>query len=61
MVYKYLDKTSRDTTTHTGTGIISEDIQLASELRRPITRKFKRHEICSSFRDNIWGANLADM
>ena len=59
MVYKFLDKKSRDITTHTG--IISEDIQLASELHRLMTRKFNKCKIYSSFQGNIWGANIADM
>ena len=35
--------------------------QLANELRRHIIREFKRRKVYSSFRDNIWGANLADI
>ena len=51
MIYKFFDK--KYTTTH------YVDQQLAQELRRPITRKFERHKIYSSYRDNIWGADLA--
>ena len=28
---------------------------------KPIIRKFKKRKVCSSFRDNIWGVDLADM
>ena len=35
--------------------------QLANELHRQIIRKFKRRKVYSSFRDNIWGEDLADM
>ena len=35
--------------------------QLASELHKQIIRKFKRRKIYSSFRDNIWSVDLADM
>ena len=35
--------------------------QLANELHRQIIRKFKIRKVCSSFRDNIWGVDLADM
>ena len=35
--------------------------QLANEFHRPIVRKFKRRKVYSSFRENIWGADLADM
>ena len=38
-----------------------ENIQLADELHKPIIRKFKKRKVYSSFRDNIWGADLADM
>ena len=31
------------------------------ELHKPITRKFKRHKVYSSFKDNICGVDLADM
>ena len=35
--------------------------KLAEELHRPITRKFGKRKVHSSFKDNIWGANLVDM
>ena len=36
--------------------------ELAEELRKPIIRKFKKKEkVYSSFIENIWGADLADM
>ena len=35
--------------------------QLANELHRQIIRKFKRRKVYSSFRDNIWAVDLADM
>ena len=60
MVYNYFDKKAGDTSTHAGTEI-SENQQLANELRRPITRKFKDYKIYSSFTYNIWGTDLADM
>ena len=56
MVYKFFDKKSK------GSGIINEpNYQLANELHKPIIRKFKKRKVYSSFRDNIWGINLADM
>ena len=57
MVYKFFDKKS------SGSGIINnkQNIQLADELHKPIIRKFKKRKVYSSFRDNIWGADLADM
>ena len=58
MVYKVFDKKSR------GTGIkneIKQNQQLANELHKRIIRKFKKRKVYSSFKDNIWGADLADM
>ena len=56
MVYKFFDKKSR------GSGITNEpNYQLAEELYKPIIRKFKKRKVYSSFRDNIWGVDLADM
>ena len=58
MVYKVFDKKSK------GTGVkneIKENQQLANELQKPIIRKFRKRKVYSSFSDNIWGVNLADM
>ena len=35
--------------------------QLAEELHKPIIRSFKKRTVHSGFKDNIWGADLADM
>ena len=35
--------------------------QLAEELHKPIIKNFKRRKVYSSFKDNIWGVDLADM
>ena len=35
--------------------------QLANELDTPIIRTFKRRKVYSSFKDNIWVADLADL
>ena len=35
--------------------------QLANELHKQIIKKFKRRKVYYSFRDNIWGVDLADM
>ena len=58
MVYKFFDKKSK------GTGIkneIKQNQQSANELHEPIIRKFKKRKVYSSFKDNIWGVDLADM
>ena len=40
---------------------VNENIKLANELRKPIIKKFNKRKVDSSFKDNIWGADLADM
>ena len=57
MVYKFFDKKSSGT----GVAAIESNYQLTNELHRQIIRKFQRQKVYSSFRDNIWGVNLADM
>ena len=47
-----------------GSGIKNKIIsnkELPEELHKPIIRKFKKRKVHSSFIDNIWGADLADM
>ena len=57
MVYKFVDKKSKG-----GNINIPLDFneQLAEELHKPVIRKFKK-KVYSGFKDNIWGADLADM
>ena len=58
MVYKFFDKKSA------GSGVnipLEFNEQLAKELHKPIIRKFKKRKVYSGFKDNIWGADLADM
>ena len=58
----FLDKKSASLNKSSGSGIVNEpNYQLANELHKPIIRKFKKRKIYSSFRDNIWGVDLADM
>ena len=57
MVCKFFDKTL-------GSGVnneIEQNQQLAEELHKPIIRKFKKGRVYSSFKDNIWGADLANI
>ena len=54
MVYKFFDSKISGS----GAKLIPENEQLANELHKPITRKF---EVYSTFKDNIWGVDLADM
>ena len=57
MVYKFFDKKTAGN--HIKSMLQNE--QLAKELHKPIIRKFKKRKVYSSFKDNIWGADLADM
>ena len=44
-----------------GSGVATgPNYQLANELHKQIIRTFKRRKVYSSFRDNIWGVDLAD-
>ena len=54
MVYKFFDKKSKGTR-------IKQNQQLANELHKPIIRKFKKRKVYSSFKNNIWSVDLADM
>ena len=57
MVYNFFRKKSKVS----GVNIPLEfNEQLAKELHKPIIRKFKEIKVYSGFKDNIWGADLAD-
>ena len=56
MVYKFFDKESA------GSGVNTmPNYQHANEIHRQIIRKFKKRKVYSSFKDNIWGVDLADV
>ena len=64
MTYKFFDKKSAAA----GSGVatlenksMSNQLQLVNEVHKPIIRKIKRRRVYSSFKDNIWGVDLADM
>ena len=58
MVYKFFDKKSNGS----GGNISLEfNEQFAEELHKPIIKNFKNVTVFSRFKDNIWGADLADM
>ena len=43
-----------------GAKLIPQNKQLANELHKPIIRKFEKRKVYSTFKDNIWGVDLAD-
>ena len=60
VVYKFLDKKSagRGVNMHANN---ERPLDLAEELHKPIIRKFLKRMVYSGFKDNIWGADVADM
>ena len=62
MVYKLFDKKSKGSgAKHVNTKLIPQNEQLAEEIHKTIIRKFKKKKSISTFKDDIWGADLADM
>ena len=65
MAYRFFDKKSqgsdRPLSSASQLANNKENIQLADELHKPIIRKLKKRKVYSSFKDNIWGGDLADM
>ena len=71
MVYKFFDKKSasladksivRSGAKHVNnTKLAPQNQQLAEELYKPIIKKFEKRKVHAAFKDNIWGADLADM
>ena len=70
MVYKFFDKKSALLNKSTGSGIAAllanksanePNYQLANEVHKPITRKFKKRKVYSFFGDKISSVDLADM
>ena len=54
MVYKFFDKNSAGG----GVNMHANNEKLAEELHKP---NIKKRTVYSGFKDNIWGADLADM
>ena len=71
MVYKFFDsKVASPDKKSEGSGakhvnnntkIAPQNQQLAEELNKPIIKKLKKRKVHAAFKDNIWGADLADM
>ena len=69
MVYKFFDskvaspdkKSVGSGANRVNTKITPQNEQLAEELHKPIITKFKKRKVNSTFKDNIWGVDLADM
>ena len=73
MVYKFFDKKSTSLNKSDslqkfskGSGIANKsanepNYQLANELHKPVIKKIEKRKVCSYFKDNIWGVDLADI
>ena len=61
MVYKFVDKKSMGSGFKKLKHTARSSSILADELHKPITRKFDKRKVCSQFKYNIWGVDLADM
>ena len=58
MVYKFFDKKLKGGDVNMP---LEFNEQWAEELHKPIIRNFKKRAVYFGFKDNIWGAYLADM
>ena len=66
MVYKSFDsKVALPDKKFEGSGVNTklapQNQQLAEELHKPIIKKFGKRKVHAALKDNIWGADLADM
>ena len=63
MVYNFFDKNSSGANTSGGAikSKVMSNQELAEKLHKLIIRKFKKRKVYSSFEDNIWDTDLADM
>ena len=65
MVYKFFNKKSIGSGTAKSTAepsaLARNSSILADERHKPIIRKFNKRKVYSQFKDNIWGADLAEM
>ena len=57
MVYTFFNKKSAGS----GVNMHANNEKLAEELDKPIIKFFLKRTVCSRFKDNIWGADLADI
>ena len=63
MVYKIFDKKAMGSGINTpkSSSLERSSSILASELYKPVTKKFNKRKVYSQFKDNIWEVDLADM
>ena len=62
MLYNFFDKKSKGSRVSTlGNKYVSQNQQFAEKLHKPIIKKFKKRKVHAAFKNNISGADLADM
>ena len=63
MVYKFFDSKVEGTGAKNvnNTKLTPQNQQLPEKLHKPIIKKFEKRKVYAAFKDNIWGADLADM
>ena len=62
MVDTFFDKKSKGSgAKRINTKLTPPNQQLAEELHKLIIKKFEKRKVHTAFKDNIWGADLADM
>ena len=63
MVYKFFDSKVEGSGAKNvnNTKLTPQNRQLPEELHKPIIKKFEKRKVYAAFKDNIWGADLADM
>ena len=59
VVYKCFDKKSEGSGVNTKPA--PQNQQLSEELHKPIIKKFEKRKVHAAFKNNIWGADLADI
>ena len=60
MVYKFFNERTKRSRINLQANSLNNEI-LAEELHKPIIKNFQRRKVYSSFKDNIWDVDLADM
>ena len=63
MVYKFFDSKVEGTGAKNvnNTKLTPQNQQLPEKLHKPIIKKFEKRKVYAACKDNIWGADLADM
>ena len=63
MAYKFFDSKVEGSGAKNvnNTKLTPQNRQLPEELHKPIIKKFEKRKVYAAFKDNIWGADLADM